>query len=418
MGEIDRKQSVAEALRQQSLTPDQGQQSYISPLVKIAQAMIAKGGRREADRMQQDVNTKIKTARAEELARYQGMTQPGSSGKPDLAAIAQAVMTTSDPAIQAAMKPYLDAYGEMLKGGVQAKGTIDLRDPNDPTKVTSYQTFADGSRQELPGQIAEALTFQGQVGLDPRTGKPVQQAPADPEGIAIRADPKPGEVVGEIVPNNAALQPKLALANAGAARTTNQTFVNTGEKSYATQFGGKLAEMDAGYLDAAMGAPARYRRAGEVLEILKKVPTTGTFANQRLFLEKALSTAGIIDGTNVANTEALATNLAGQTLDAIKSSGLGTGNGFTDKDRLFLQDASAGTIAMSAANLRRIAELNQRAASEAQKKGKIVVQRLRGNPSTAAFADQIEADLGEPLEGPPMTAAEFLAAQRAQRGQR
>jgi NAD(P)-dependent dehydrogenase (short-subunit alcohol dehydrogenase family) len=49
--------------------------------------------------------------------------------------------------------------------------------------------------------------------------------------------------------------------------------------------------------------------------------------------------------------------------DAIKSAGLGTGQGFTDKDLKFLQGIAGGTINLTAQTLTNLAELQHRAAT-------------------------------------------------------
>jgi hypothetical protein len=59
----------------------------------------------------------------------------------------------------------------------------------------------------------------------------------------------------------------------------------------------------------------------------------------------------------ISNTEQLQKSLASQTLDSIKTSGLGAGNGFTNADRDFLEKAKSGNIDMTPQTLRRTAEL-------------------------------------------------------------
>ena len=63
-----------------------------------------------------------------------------------------------------------------------------------------------------------------------------------------------------------------------------------------------------------------------------------------------------------ANTQTLITNAASGTLDAIAGAGLGSGQGFTDKDLKFLQDAKSFRITMNDTNINRILDLQDRAA--------------------------------------------------------
>jgi hypothetical protein len=56
----------------------------------------------------------------------------------------------------------------------------------------------------------------------------------------------------------------------------------------------------------------------------------------------------------------LVSNLAQQTLANIKQSGLGGGNGFSNADREFLQNATGGKIEMTELGLRKLVDLNRR----------------------------------------------------------
>ena len=63
------------------------------------------------------------------------------------------------------------------------------------------------------------------------------------------------------------------------------------------------------------------------------------------------------------NTEALIAATGQSTLDAIKGAGLGTGQGFTDKDLKFLQGVAGGTIALTPQTLTELARLQHQAAT-------------------------------------------------------
>jgi hypothetical protein len=98
-----------------------------------------------------------------------------------------------------------------------------------------------------------------------------------------------------------------------------------------------------------------------VRDLLKQNPITGTGAQARLGFEKALATAGFTKGDRASVTENLSAELAKTTLAAVRTSGLGSGQGFTDKDRQFLERAAAGQIDLTPANLNYLAELNEKA---------------------------------------------------------
>lgn len=133
------------------------------------------------------------------------------------------------------------------------------------------------------------------------------------------------------------------------------------EKKYGERFGGLIADRDAGKLDAAEGAPRVIENADRITDILASGKVfTGTGANVRLQIAKALNLAGGTDTERIANTEVLISSLANSTLGAIKSSNLGAGQGFTNADRDFLEKAASGQITYDAVSLRRLAELGRK----------------------------------------------------------
>jgi hypothetical protein len=135
------------------------------------------------------------------------------------------------------------------------------------------------------------------------------------------------------------------------------------EKKYGEAFAGKVADKDVELKDAAERAPEAANTANRVLGLLSSGQViTGAGANIKLQLAKWLRVAGGNENETIANTEALLSSLADTTLGSIKSSGLGSGQGFTDKDREFLERAKAGQITYDARSLKDLAELAHRAA--------------------------------------------------------
>lgn len=135
------------------------------------------------------------------------------------------------------------------------------------------------------------------------------------------------------------------------------------EKKYGEQFAGKMADVDIGKMTAAEKAPELAANANRVLDILGQGKAfTGSAADIKLSLAKALNVVGANNDETIANTELLISGLARNTLGAVKSSGLGTGQGFTDKDLKFLQDVEGGRITLNAVTLKNLAELSHKAA--------------------------------------------------------
>jgi hypothetical protein len=147
----------------------------------------------------------------------------------------------------------------------------------------------------------------------------------------------------------------------GGVRITN---VIPGEKianKYSEELAGLIARQDAEAIAAGENAIAQIDSSYRVRDLLAQNPITGTGAEARLGFEKALSTAGFSKGDRATITENLSAELAKTTLSTIRSSGLGSGQGFTDKDRDFLEKASSGKLDLTPGNLQYLAELNEKA---------------------------------------------------------
>jgi hypothetical protein len=165
--------------------------------------------------------------------------------------------------------------------------------------------------------------------------------------------------------------------------------VNT-ERSYFGNVAEGLAKSDTSTIEAARSAPERVTSARRVLQALQQNPITGTGAEIRLQIDKALSTAGLIDPSRTQATENLMSSLAAGTLDSIKTSGLGAGQGFTDKDREFLERAKSGNIQINAQTLADLARLNERAGIASIEKGNQTIKRLKKAPGMSGLQTQLE----------------------------
>ncbi len=169
------------------------------------------------------------------------------------------------------------------------------------------------------------------------------------------------------------------------------------EKKYGEQFAGKVADSDMAALDAARNAPQLAERANRVKQVLETGKViTGFGADVRLQLGKALGLVGASDKETIANTEALSADLARNTLDAIKASGLGSGNGFSNADRDFLNKAAGGLITFEAGTLKRLADLSYRAAQQSANKWNTRAKQI---PRTALEGTGIPSDN---IEIPPL----------------
>jgi hypothetical protein len=153
---------------------------------------------------------------------------------------------------------------------------------------------------------------------------------------------------------------RARLARAGASNITLST-----ERKYGDRFGGLIAESDAAKLSAAENAPRMAENADRITDLLATGKViTGTGANVRLQIAKALNLAGGTDSERIKNTEVLVSSLAETTLGAIKASNLGAGQGFTNADRDFLEKAVAGQLSYDQKSLGELARLSRKAAEK------------------------------------------------------
>lgn len=153
-------------------------------------------------------------------------------------------------------------------------------------------------------------------------------------------------------------------------QNTTVNNINTkAETAYSTRLNQKVAEQDDILRNAALKSQDNVENAQRILDILGSGKViTGTGAQARLQVAKALNLVGATDSETIANTELLMSSLAKNTLAAVKDAGLGTGQGFTDKDRDFVEKAAAGKIEFSDASLSKLASLAQRSAVRAAEK--------------------------------------------------
>jgi hypothetical protein len=151
------------------------------------------------------------------------------------------------------------------------------------------------------------------------------------------------------------------IAKAGASNISMST-----EKKYGEQLAGKIADRDDAKLGAAESAPRLAESANRIIDIVSRGNVfTGPAADIKLNIARALNIAGANNQEKIANTEQLIAGTGQSTLDAIKGAGLGTGQGFTDKDLKFLQGIAGGTINLTAQTLTELATLQHRVATRA-----------------------------------------------------
>jgi hypothetical protein len=157
---------------------------------------------------------------------------------------------------------------------------------------------------------------------------------------------------------------RIARAKKEATHAPGTTVTVSTEKKYGEAFGGKLADVDIGKMTTAENAPRMAESANRIIDLVKQGNVfTGPIADVKLNVARALNVAGASNEEKIANTEMLIAGTGQSTLDAIKSAGLGTGQGFTDKDLKFLQGVAGGTIGLTQKTLMDLATLQHRVAT-------------------------------------------------------
>lgn len=222
-----------------------------------------------------------------------------------------------------------------------------------------------------------------QVGADGVTPVYTQPEKVDPNKPFMWVD-------GKVVANPDYQQFELDKASRGASRTSVNIAAPEGEYNKIVAKG--LGEQNLSAVEVARNAPEVVRNAQVIRDALNNGAITGTGAEYRLALEKALATAGLVGPGSAASTEALVSALGKTTLASIKTSGLGAGNGFTDKDRAFLEQAASGQITSTKENLLRVADLSERIARANYDKGNAILQDWNNNPSLRGFSRNTALD--------------------------
>ena len=185
------------------------------------------------------------------------------------------------------------------------------------------------------------------------------------------------------------LKNRLKQLSTHAPGTTVNVDTKVGNK-YGETFAKDIGETDAKLRGAAVGATELAANANQTLKLLENPQIfTGGAANIKLNLARALNVIGDTDAQAIANTEQLIRSTGKATLASIKNSGLGTGQGFTDKDLKMLQGVEGGTIDLNADTLRAFATAQHNAATAIVKQWET---RRKGIPAAALSGTGIDKE--------------------------
>jgi hypothetical protein len=355
--QLNRQQQMAQMLMQQGQQQPQGQMvsgrfvptsffQNIAPLVQtyMGSRLAEKGDERALalaaklrERQGQDVKSYMQamTPTTTEMAGPYGVSGAGqnvpmpiATQGPDYAKAFQVAYNSYDPALRAQAM-------EMIKTQKLGEGETLNRFDFGTGQLTP---FAQGGTK-LAGPVKEAAQLLG-------INKPLEQWSAQ-ELAAV---------------NQKATELKKATG-------TTVNIPNFAEKTFAGNLAEDQSKKFAILQTNAEKAPDVLRSVADSRAILKSGKFfSGSPAELQLEMAKmadAFGLGGKDTKEKAANTQTLITNAAGSTLDSIAGSGLGAGQGFTDKDLKFLQEARSFRINMTDENIRRVLDLQERAAKAA-----------------------------------------------------
>ena len=320
---LDRQRKIADLLTSQAFNQPQGQMisgHYVKPgwgqqLAPMLSAALGTNMNQNLDEKQAQLAVALRGEKSSKIQQFAELqkTNPSeamvfalNSGVPELAQIAQ----------------------EKLKGLTLAPGAVHVS-----TDLGGNQIRQEGN-PDLPETLKYAISV-GQLPPNPATWTP-QQA-----GLAR-----------QIIESK---------SRAGATNVSLST-----EKSYGTNLAEGFSKKDVALNDAAEAGVNSIRNIQNQKQILNSGKFfSGPTANVQQALASygnALGVGGKDSNELAANTQSLISGGAKITLDNIKSSGLGAGQGFTDKDLQFLQDAQSYKIIWNKESIDRVLTLQEKAA--------------------------------------------------------
>ena len=377
---IQRRERMAQIMQQQAFQPIeinsyQGIQAPISPLsglAKMLQMYLGASGQDRADEARAGVAKKMETDTQTQLARLLG-----SQGTP---AMPGTPATMGTPEIPGTPASSFTPMG------------LDFED-NPNLKLSTGEAPQMGQPFVPPGDVAvpAVATIPAVAGTPAQPGRPAQAAkpPTEDEQRRIYSDfvvsgnprlAKLGEIglqdlrssgtndIKNWKASNSSLPFDQWLANQNAQKA-NRVSVNVStEKTYGEKFAGGIADDDVKLRAIANKTPSQIQNIEGQRELLNSGNVfTGKGANWQNELASwaiALGIGGTTTAEKVKNTTALYGDRANSVLESISTAGLGTGQGFTDKDLKFLKDARLGNIIYTKENLQRQLDIEERVARE------------------------------------------------------
>lgn len=400
----------------------------------------------------QDFDTQRRQQDAAGMAGIFGGGMGGGQPAPQMPQAQPPSMPMPQAPMQAAPLPQAPQRGEApaaVAGGIQARAALDPNAPDYPERIMAINNGVIG--QTMPGQAPQPVAQQpGAPQLMPQaapTGAMPQQAGITPQQImqaqmlaaqgnrqaaavlpglqwqyeqqqraqtqvapTVEMDGPQGPGIYERTPQGprflgprpppvegAPLSPQRFQQNmdlAAAGRPTTE--IRTGQ-TFGEALGRNTAEQLGTLQTQAQTAVGTIQAAERINGLLQQGAITGSFAEGRLGLERALASVGLIDGRRVTNTEQLMADLANNVLaSAQQMTGV-----LTDRDIQFLREASAGSITLTPDTIRQVTELSSRGARRQIDRYNSVAGSLGGAQDLPEVTRQIYQPIQIPGLQPP-----------------
>jgi hypothetical protein len=402
---LQRRERMAMMMQQQAFQPleinsFQGYQAPISPLSGLAKILQVYAGSKQLEELDES-RKDIDYNRQRDIMNLVGVNLPEKR-----------VMPTVEPVTQ---QPIQSVAAPMQTAPTQ----MPVQAPVEAPVAESFPIGPSGATQNLPPvspvQYANALSGQAPTTTQatpqatpqmpsvatPQTGRASLGQPILP---SVTGDPMKDialmRTIGPQAYVQAALQNKpTAVGNFAIDRTGKVIFAAPSKEGYvdvqgptgsftrkeipgATELdtsratGVKYAEGAAGSavkrdeetFAVASNAQTSIDRSNQIIDLVNSNALTGTAAEIKLKLARALNVAGADNNESIKNTEVLISQLGRNVIGNIKNSGLGTGQGFTDQDRVFLERIEGGSIELNPKTLQELARISKSVSAAAVEK--------------------------------------------------
>jgi hypothetical protein len=313
---LERQRKLADLLTSQAFQSPQGQMisgQYVKPattqqLQPLLSALLATGMNKNLDERQTELAAALRGKQAQDIQRYAELQKTNPSEA------LQFALSSNNPTLkslaQDELKGHILPEGATYQRANIATGQMQPVGQSNPKQTETMRNYNLAKEQGFPGSLIDY---------------------------------------------------ELALKRAGATNVNVST-----EKSYGQHLAEGFSKKDVALSDAAESSVNSIRNIQNQKQILNSGKFfSGPTANVQQALASygnALGVGGKDSNELAANTQSLISGGAKITLDNIKSSGLGAGQGFTDKDLQFLQDAQSYKVIWNKESIDRVLTLQEKAA--------------------------------------------------------